>query len=258
MHTLTHTLFSLEGRTALVTGASRGIGRAIALGLAAAGARVVLAGRDAEALCVTQSMLEIPVKGRVETFDVTDEASITTLSTRLQTVGWVPDILVNNAGIIGRAALDDIDAASFDSVLRTNVTAAMIVTQKFAPGLRSSKGGRVVNVASILGTIGKANAASYVASKHALIGLTRALAAELGRDGVSVNALCPGYTRTEINTVLQDDRVFDRFVTEKTALARWGESADMVGPAIFLCSPAADYMTGQILVVDGGMTGTMM
>lgn len=250
-------LFSLKGRTALVTGASRGLGREIAIGLAAAGARTVLGGRDRDALDVTLGMLDAPEKGRVEAFDVTDESSIADLIERLEKEGWTPDILINNAGMIDRAELEEIETRTFESVLRTNLTAAMMLTRALASGLRASENGRVVNVSSILGIVGRSNASSYVASKHALIGLSRALAAELGASGTTVNALCPGYTRTEINTVLQNDPEFDRFVTDRTALRRWGRAVDMVGPVVFLCSSAANYMTGQTLVVDGGMTGTL-
>jgi len=250
-------LFTLEGRTAFITGASRGLGREIALGLNAAGARTVLGGRDRGALDVTLGALDAPERGRIEVFDVTDESSITELGEGLDKEGWTPDILINNAGMIDRAKLEDIETRTFENVLRTNLTAAMMLTRGLAPGLRASGSGRVVNVSSILGVVGRSNASSYVASKHALIGLTRALAAELGASGTTVNALCPGYTRTEINTVLQNDPEFDRFVTERTALGRWGRPADMVGPVVFLCSSAANYMTGQTLVVDGGMTGTL-
>ena len=247
----------LEDRIAVVTGASRGLGRDIAQGLASAGARVILCGRDMAALNATRDMLMDSSCGKTEKIDVTDEGTILHLSDRLNQEGWSPDILINNAGMIDRAALDDVDTADFERVVRTNVIASMMLARALAPGLRSSKCGRIVNVASILGLVGRSNASSYVTSKHGLIGLTRALAAELGPSGTTVNAICPGYTRTKINTVLQEDPEFDRFVTTRTALGRWGMPGDMVGPVLFLCSPAASYMTGQVLVVDGGMTGVL-
>ncbi|UTW10195.1 SDR family NAD(P)-dependent oxidoreductase [Marinobacterium rhizophilum] len=250
-------MFSLQGRTALVSGASRGLGRAIAIGLCGAGARVILCGRDRAALEQTQALLPDPGRSMVEPFDVTHEAAVAQMAERMRAAGWAPDIVINNAGTIDRAALDEINTAQFEAVLRTNVTAAMLLARTFAPELRASPQGRVVNVASILGLMGKPCAASYIASKHALIGLTRALSAELGDSGATVNALCPGYTRTEINTVLQNDPAFDQEVISKTALGRWGETQDMVGPVNFLCSPSASYMTGQLLVVDGGMTATL-
>lgn len=247
-------LFSLHGRTALVTGASRGLGRSIAIGLRDAGARVILCGRDTSALQETRSQLAAPDFSRIETFDVKDDAVVTALASGLRASGWAPDILINNAGAIDRTPFDNIETANFESILQTNVTAAFVLAREFATDLRASEHGRIVNVSSILGIHGRTGAPAYIASKHALIGLTRALAAELGPSRVTVNALCPGYTKTEINIALQRNPEFDQRVREQTVLGRWGVPEDMVGPVIFLCSPSSSYVTGQLMIVDGGLT----
>lgn len=248
-------LFSLAGRTALITGASGGIGAAAARVLAAAGARVILVARtldrlEAQAAALRKAGAEaLPLPA-----DLGAQDGVDALVGALTAAGEAPDILVNSAGMIDRAPFDAVTPPRWDQVLGLNLTAPMFLTQALAPAMRARGWGRVVNIGSILALQGKKNAHSYTASKHAIAGLTRSMAAELGPHGVCVNALCPGYIRTEINTVLQEDPAFGAMIAARVPLGRWGETSDLSGPLLFLCSPAAAYLNGHMLVVDGGMT----
>ena len=246
------TLFSLKGRTALITGASSGIGLAAAQTLAAAGARVVLAARGAERLhaaaqAIGETAVAIPC-------DLTTETGIATLTEGLAQRGLAPDVLVNNAGSIDRAGFDDVTRTDWDRVMSLNLTAPMLLAQAVVPAMRAKGWGRIINVASILAIRGKPNAHSYSASKHAIAGLTRSMAAELGGCGICVNALCPGYVRTEINQTLQTDPAFTAMLQARVPLGRWGETGDLAGPLMLLASDAASFVNGHLLVVDGGMT----
>jgi NAD(P)-dependent dehydrogenase (short-subunit alcohol dehydrogenase family) len=248
-------LFSLAGRTALITGASGGIGAATARVLAAAGARVILIARNLDRLEEEAAHLRASgAEALALRAELGTEQGLEALVAALATAGEAPDILVNNAGMIDRAAFDDVSRPGWDEVIGLNLTAPMFLTQALIPAMRARGWGRVVNIASILALQGKKNAHSYTASKHAIAGLTRSMAAELGQDGVCVNALCPGYIRTEINTVLQQDAGFGAMIAARVPLQRWGETADLAGPLLLLCSPAASYLNGHMLVVDGGMT----
>ncbi|WP_158241777.1 SDR family NAD(P)-dependent oxidoreductase [Tabrizicola sp. TH137] len=247
-------LFTLQGRTALVTGASSGIGLAAAQTLAAAGARVILAARGAERLqtaarAIGETAVAIPC-------DLSTATGIEALTDGLARRGLAPDILINNAGAIDRAGFDDVARADWDRVMALNVTAPMLLAQALVPAMRVRGWGRIVNVASILAIRGKPNAHSYAASKHAIAGLTRSMAAELGGSGICVNALCPGYVRTEINQTLQADPAFTAMLQARVPLGRWGETGDLAGPLLLLASDAASFVNGHLLVVDGGMTAT--
>ena len=249
-------LFSLASRRALVTGAGGGIGRAIAGGLAAAGARVFLGARRIESIEPALAALRAE-GGDVEPWiaDLRDDDSCARAMTALDAEGG-PDILVNCAGIIARGAFDAEQADAWDEVVAVNLTAPYRLIRLACGGMRARGWGRIVNVGSVLSVEGKAGALGYVATKHGLAGLTRALAAELGPEGICVNALCPGYIRTEITRKLQEDAAYDAKIVAATPLRRWGETDDMVGPALFLCSEASRHVTGQLLIADGGMSAT--
>jgi gluconate 5-dehydrogenase len=246
--------FSLEGRIALVTGASRGLGAAIAEGLAEAGATVILAGRDKTALLTTRQT----IGGQAQTmiFDVGAAKECQMAVDAVAASFGRLDILVNCAGVITRGMLDEVSEDAWDHVMRINLDSPRWLARAAAPHMTRCGWGRIVNVGSILSFQGKAGASAYITSKHALAGLTRALAAELGPRGVNVNAICPGYFRTEINVPLQVDSAYSSKIKAATPLGRWGEPSELKGAAIFLASEAASYVNGHLLVIDGGMSAT--
>ncbi|WP_162918679.1 SDR family NAD(P)-dependent oxidoreductase [Taklimakanibacter deserti] len=249
--------FDLTGRRAFVSGASRGIGRAISQALNAAGAMTVLCGRDRGELERTRLSLPNPhIGSEILELDVAHEDLVAAWFDAERAQNTSPDIVVNNAGIIDRSPLFDSTSDGWRRVLDVNLNAAYVVSREAARGMVASKHGRIIMIASILGLQGKRAALAYTASKHGVIGLARALAAELGSDGITVNAICPGYIKTEINLSLQNDADFDAKVRSKTPAGRWGMPDEVAHAVVFLASGAAGYVNGHALVVDGGMTGT--
>jgi gluconate 5-dehydrogenase len=249
--------FRLDGKQALITGALGGLGAAITKALCDAGAQVILAGRDARAL--DDGVTSITASGGRAAklcFDITSrEDCDRAIATTLSESGGL-DILVNCAGMIGRGALAESTDEDWDAIVETNLTAPYRLSRAVAPGMVERRWGRILNIGSILSVIGKTSALSYVASKHGLAGLTKALACELGPSGVCVNAICPGYFKTELTLPLQNDAEFNRFVEQRTPLRRWGEPREVGEAAVFLCSDAASYINGHLLMIDGGMTTT--
>lgn len=246
-------LFSLAGRRALVTGASRGLGRAIAEGLAAAGADVVCAStRAADARATADAILASGRESWAVGADLSTRDGALALADAAEHAAGQVDILVNNAGTIRRTPAADHAFEDWDLVLRTNLDSAFVLSQRLGRGMIARGAGKIVNVASLLSFSGGINVPGYTASKHAVAGLTKALANEWARHNVQVNAIAPGYMRTDNTEALRADQQRATEITGRIPAGRWGEPADMAGAAIFLASRASDYVTGHVLVVDGG------
>lgn len=247
----TDTLFSLAGRRALVTGAGSGIGKGIATGLAAAGAGVVLVGRS-DSIEATHAEIEASAADVTSVrIDLGDTGDLTALADALADEHPV-DILVNCAGVIRRGPFLETGDDQWSEVLSVNLEAPRILSRSFGRGMLERGRGKIVNVASLLSFQGGRQVASYTVSKHALVGLTRALANEWADRGVQVNAIAPGYIDTDNTAALRADPSRDREILARIPAGRWGRPDDLVGAAVFLASPASDYVTGHTLVVDGG------
>lgn len=251
------TLFSLHGRVALVTGASRGLGLSMACALAAHGAEVWLNGRDADSLClaVDQARAGAAATGgqaHALPFDVTDEPAATAAVSRVLDASGRLDILVNNVGQRRRQPLEELPSQALRDLLEANLVSAWHLTREAARPMRAQGHGRIINVTSIAGPIARAGDAAYTTSKGALAALTRALAAELGPHGITVNAIAPGFFATEANATMVEDGQTQAWLRQRTSLGRWGQPDEIGSAAVFLASPASSYITGQTLVVDGG------
>jgi NAD(P)-dependent dehydrogenase (short-subunit alcohol dehydrogenase family) len=248
--------FDLTGKNAFVTGASRGIGQAIAVALAGAGADVALVARSEDGLAETAS--DITALGRkafVLPADVTSQEAVAgAAAAAIDALGWV-DIVVNNAGgsnfMVG---FRDLRLAGWDKIMRLNLDSAVYVCHAFSGHLLDRQQGSVINVASVAGVMASPFLSPYGAAKAGLISLTKTLAVEWGGEGIRVNALCPGWTATDLNRNLWENPEAGPATVASVPMRRWGRAEEMAGPAVFLASDASSYMTGQVLLVDGGQT----
>ena len=248
-------LFDLSGRVAVVTGAYRGLGFSIARGLAHAGATVILNGRKPDELAKAAKVLaDAGFKADIAVFDITDRAAIATAVNAVIAKHGAIDILVNNAGIQRRGPLVDFPQKEWDEIIATNLTAPFVMSQAVLPGMIAKKRGKIIHVASLMSELARPTVVPYTAAKGGVRQLTRGMAVELAPMGIQVNAIAPGYFATEMNRALIDNAEFDAWVKKRTPAGRWGQPDEIAGLAVFLASPAANYMTGQMLVMDGGMS----
>lgn len=255
---ITAETFRLDGRLALVTGSSAGIGLALARGLAQAGAAVVLNGRDAAKLAGVAAQLRgegLNVHERA--FDVCEAAAVNAAVEDIETAIGPIDILVNNAGIQRRAPFHEFVAADWDELMRTNLDSVFTVGQAVAKRMVLRKRGRIINICSVQSELGRPGIAPYTASKGAVKMLTKGMAIDLGPHGINVNGIGPGYFNTELNAKLVADETFSQWLINRTPSRRWGEVEDLAPAAVFLASDASRFVNGHILYVDGGVTATL-
>lgn len=244
--------FRLDGKTALVTGAASGLGRAIALALAESGAAVACHGNRRTADETAAKIRGLGREARSFTADLGAEDGADRLFSDVVVAMGAPDILVNNAGMIHRSTAEDHELDAWKQVLQVNLTSPFRLCQLTGREMMKRRQGKIINVASLMSFQGGIRVASYTASKGGIGQLTKALANEWAPHNVQVNAIAPGYFRTEVTSALEKDETRNRQILERIPAGRWGEPEDLAGAAVFLASPASDYVTGTVLVVDGG------
>ena len=250
--------FRLDGRLALVTGSSAGIGLALARGLAQAGARVVLNGRDAARLdAALQALRGEGLVAEASRFDVCDPEAVEAAVAAIEDAHGPIDILVNNAGIQRRAPFHEFDLKDWNDLMRTNVDSIFLVGRAVARRMVTRRTGRIINIGSVQCELGRPGIAPYTASKGAVKMLTKGMAIDLGPFGINVNAIGPGYFKTELNARLVADENFSQWLVNRTPSRRWGDVEDLAGAAVFLASDASRFVNGHVLYVDGGVTATL-
>jgi gluconate 5-dehydrogenase len=251
-------LFDLKGRTALVSGSSRGLGRAIAEGMARAGARIVINGTDPAR--VETAVAELRAAGFAAegaAFDVTDEAAIVKAFEGFDRSGIEIDILVNNAGIQMRKPLVEFSSADWRKVIETNLTSAFVIGREAAKRMLQRRRGKIINIASLASELARPTIAPYTAAKAGIKNLTKSMAVEWAASGIQANAIGPGYMLTDMNQALMSNQDFNNWLMSRVPAKRWGNPDELVGAAIFLASSASNYVNGQTVYVDGGMLAAM-
>ena len=246
--------FDLSAKTALVTGGGSGLGLAMAEGLAAAGAKVVVVGLDKGKLDAAAKTIGAAA---AEVCDLLDRAALKPLFERVERAHGPIEILVNNAGIQHRAPVQDFPAEAWDRMIATHLSAPFFLAQLAARGMISRGHGKIINTLSVTSELGRPTIVPYASAKGGLRMLTRGLAVELGPHNIQVNGIAPGYFTTEMNRALIENPEFDAWVKKRTPAGRWGDPSELAGACVFLASPAADYVTGQVIFVDGGFTASM-
>lgn len=251
--------FDLTGRTALVTGSSQGIGRTLAEGLAGAGARVVVHGRDAEKAASAASEIAVAtgVESRSVVFDVTDAAAVDAGMVEVEALIGIPDILVNNAGVQRRAPIAEFAEQDWDALVQTNLSSVFHLSRRVSAGMMQRGSGKIIQIGSVQSQLARPSIAAYAATKGAIVMFTKGLCADLGPHGIQANAIAPGYFATDLTRALVDDEKFSAWVRGRTPAGRWGSTRELVGAVVFLASSASDFVNGQTLFVDGGMTAVV-
>lgn len=251
--------FDLTGRTALVTGSATGLGNRYAAGLAEAGAAIVM--NDIDAARLKTAAAELRAAGHVvyeSAFDVTDEKAVQEAFDELDANGVEVHILVNNAGIQLRKPIVELSLAEWNKVIATNLSSAFVVAREAARRMIARKGGgKIINIGSLTSEMARATVAPYTAAKGGIKMLTRAMTAEWAVEGITVNSIGPGYIVTEMNKALTSNEAFDGWVKARTPAKRWGTPDDIVGTVVYLSAPASDFVNGQIIYVDGGITAVL-
>ena len=250
--------FDLAGRLALVTGGGSGLGLAVARGLAEAGARVVLNGRTPARLEAAVAALRGDgLLAEAAVFDVADADAVRTGMAELASRFRAVDILVNNAGVQHRAPIEEFSDADWRRVMGTNLDAPFYLARAVVPAMKARRAGKIINIASIMSRLSRPTTVPYQVSKGGIAMLTRGLAVELAPHGIQVNAIAPGFFRTEMNEALTSNPEFEAWVRKRTPAGRWADPRELAGAAVFLASSAAAFVTGQVLYVDGGFTAAM-
>jgi gluconate 5-dehydrogenase len=250
--------FDLDGRTALVTGSSRGLGLVLARGLAEAGATVVMNGRAADTLeAAVADLTGSGLDARAAAFDVTDADAVEAAVARIEEEVGAIDILVNNAGVQARTPLQDFPLETWDTLISTNLTSAFLVSRAVAGRMIGRERGKIINICSLQSEVSRPGIAPYAATKGALKMLTKGMCADWAPHGINVNAIGPGYFVTDLTRPLREDAEFDGWLRKRTPAGRWGEPEELVGTAVYLASPASDFVNGQVVYVDGGMLAVL-
>lgn len=250
--------FRLDGRLALVTGSSAGIGMALARGLGQAGAALVLNGRDRDKLArAAQGLRDEGLRVHTSAFDATDAAAVDAAVAAIEADVGAIDILVNNAGTTRRAPFTELALDDWRTVMATNVDGLFIVGQAVARRMAQRGRGRIINICSLMSEFGRSGTAAYTASKGAAKMLTKAMAVDLAPLGIRVNGIAPGYFATELTAPLVADEKFSAWVRQRAPLGRWGQVDELAPAAVFLASDASGFVTGHLLFVDGGMSATL-
>jgi len=256
MNTLS--LFSLKGKTVLITGSGSGIGLSIAEGLAGAGAKIILNGRTASKLEEAQQML-IKAGGDVSylVFDVADADSVKQAIDGYEKNNGPIDVVINNAGINVRGPFENFAETDWKKVLDININGGMIVSQAVGKYMIQRKAGKIINICSMQSELGRPTIVPYTVSKGGIKMLTKALCAEWAKHNIQVNGIGPGYFETELTKPLKNDPEFDKWLCNRTPANRWGNTKELIGAAVFLASEASDYVNGHILYVDGGLLASV-